>query len=478
MVRVRGLFLPLGVAAFLLTLSCNVSARTQDDPKQDAKPSTPAPQPQERTDKKPAQEKIDKNAAVPKGPSPADELQQAIASAGTDRASLVRNLEAYLKKYPDSQQRPQIYRALVEATLQLQNNEAAADYAERIVALTPDDMSMTLVAIQLLQRTGDQAALKRAVSYAGRVLDFVDHTAMDEKSPKMSAEEWKQAKSRDHAAVLLLRGQLYLKLKDNAAAQKDFEASYAEHPEAGSAEKLGEVAELNKDLPLAIKQYSRAFALAEGVNNGVSRIEIRRKLGNVWRLAHGSDDGLGEYLLRTYDEVSAAAAPKLQKNADAKEVSAFTLRKFPDGAPFSMASTKGDVTVVSFWATWCGPCRALEPQFENVAAQFKGQQHISFIEANCDEDETQVAPYIEEVKPRVPVVFADGLDRFLSVNSLPTVVIIDQAGKVAFRSEGYMEEGFEKELSAAAKRTLSATGSPPAQQPATATPASSSNPSH
>jgi thiol-disulfide isomerase/thioredoxin len=484
MVRVRGLFLSLGVAAFLLTLSCNISARTQDDPKQDAKPSTPAPQPQEKADKKraqekPPQEKNDKNAAAPKGPSPADELQQAIASAGTDRASLVRNLEAYLKKYPESPQRPQIYRALVEATLQLQNNAAAADYAERIVALTPDDMSMTLVAIQLLQRTGDQAALKRAVSYAGRVLDFVDHTAMDDKSPKMSAEEWKQAKSRDHAAVLLLRGQLYLKLKDHADAQKDFEASYAEHPDAGAAEKLGEVAELNKDLPLAIKQYSRAFALAEGVNDGVSRIELRRKIGNVWRLAHGSDDGLGEYLLHSYDEVTAAAAaPKPQKNADAKEVSAFTLRKFPDGAPFSLASTKGDVTVVSFWATWCGPCRALEPQFENVAAQFKGQQHISFIEANCDEDETQVAPYIEEVKPHVPVVFADGLDRFLSVNSLPTVVIIDQAGKVAFRSEGYTEEGFEKELSAAARRTLSASGSTPAQQPATATPASTSNPSH
>src|ERR1700759_2440426 len=294
---VRGLSLSIAVG-LLLTFSAAQSAHAQDDPKQDSKPVTPAPQPAppEKPEKKPAQEKSDKSATAPKAPSPSDELQQAIASAGTDRASLVRNLEAYLKKYPESPQRPQIYRALVEATLQLQNNVAAADYAERIVALTPDDMSMTLVAIQLLQRTGDEAALKRAVSYAGRVLDFVDRTAMDDKSPKMSAEEWKQAKSRDHASVLLLRGQLYLKLKDNAAAQKDFEASYAEHPDSGSAEKLGEVAELNKDLPLAIKQYSRPVALADGSNNGVTRIEVRRKIGNVWRLAHGSDDGLGEYL--------------------------------------------------------------------------------------------------------------------------------------------------------------------------------------
>jgi thiol-disulfide isomerase/thioredoxin len=451
--------LPIAVATLLLSANSAVFASAQDDPKQTAEPVPPAV-PQDQQDKKAALER----AVPPKTPSPNDELQQAISSAGNDRAAVVRNLEAYLKKYPESPQRPQIYRALVEATLQLQDTAHAADYAERIVALTPDDMSMTLVAIQLLQRGGDEAGLKRAVNYAGRVLEFVDHTAMDEKSPKMSPEEWKEAKARDHGAVLLLRGQLYLKLKDNAAAQKDFEASYAEVPGAGAAEKLGEVAEMNKDLPLAIQQYAHAFALADGANNSVTRLEIRRKIGNVWRLAHGSADGLGEYLLRSYDEVTqAAAAAKPKKNADAHEVSAFLLRKAPDGAPYPAAIKKGEVTVVSFWATWCGPCRALEPQFERVAAQFKGEQHISFLEADCDEDEGQVAPYLEEVKPRVPVVFADGLDRFLSVNSLPTVVIIDRDGKVAYRAEGYAEEGFEQELTAAARRALSgAAKSPPA----------------
>src|SRR5580700_1250015 len=44
-----------------------------------------------------------------------EELQQAIDRAGNDRAALVRNLEDFLKNYPESRQRPQIYRALVEA---------------------------------------------------------------------------------------------------------------------------------------------------------------------------------------------------------------------------------------------------------------------------------------------------------------------------------------------------------------------------
>src|SRR2546423_9456876 len=72
-----------------------------------------------------------------KQPTPQEELQRTIDAAGNDRAALVRNLEAYLTKYPESQQRVQIYRALVEACLQLRDNARAADYAERIVALSP-----------------------------------------------------------------------------------------------------------------------------------------------------------------------------------------------------------------------------------------------------------------------------------------------------------------------------------------------------
>src|SRR5215470_8316361 len=115
-------------------------------------------------------------------PTPDEELQQAIDSAGNDRAALVRNLEAFLQKYPEAPQRARIYRALVESNLQLRDNARAMNYAERIIALNPDDISMTLIAIQLLEQNGDEAGLKRAVSYATRVLDFVNRPN-DEKSP-------------------------------------------------------------------------------------------------------------------------------------------------------------------------------------------------------------------------------------------------------------------------------------------------------
>jgi thiol-disulfide isomerase/thioredoxin len=406
-----------------------------------------------------SQSQSSKAAAAAKQPSPEEQLQLTISNSGNDRAALVRNLEAYLKEFPDSRQRPQIYRALVEACMQLRDDARAAGYAERIVALNPDDISMTILTIQLLERTGDEAALRRATNYATRVLEFVERSSSGEKSPRLSQEEWAMEKKRDRMSVLALRGRLELKLKDTIAAQKDFEASYAVLPGATAAEQLGEIAELKKDSNAAIKQYARAFALFDGTNGTISRREIRQKLGNVWRLAHGSDLGLGEYLLLTYDEVSQASiTAKPKKNPDARKPADFTIRKAPDGSAYSLKDTKGKVLVVNFWATWCGPCHALEPLFARVAADFQANADVLFLAADCDEDESLVKTYLEQDKPRTAVVFADGLDRFFTVNSFPTVMVIDRMGKISYRSDGFEPDTFEANLAAAVRRALATAG--------------------
>ena len=403
----------------------------------------------------PSQNPSSSAAASTKHPSPNEELQQAINNSGSDRAALVRNLEAFLKEHPESQQRPQIYRALVEASLQLRDNARAAGYAERIVALSPDDISMTILTIQLLERNGDEAALHRAANYATRVLDFVDRSSSGEKSSKVSQEDWVAEKKRDRMSVLSLRGRLQLKLKDMVAAQKDFEESYALLPGATAAEQLGEIAEMKKDLNRAVEQYALAFALADSSTGPAGRHEIRQKLGNVWRLCHGSDAGLGEYLLLTFDEVSRSSiAAKPRKNASAREPVDFTLRKAPEGTPFPLKGLKGKVLVVNFWATWCGPCHALEPLFARVAADFQANADVLFLAANCDEDESLVKGYLEEDKPRTAVVFADGLDRFFTVNSFPTVLVLDRAGTIAYRSDGFEPDTFEPDLTAAVRRAL------------------------
>ncbi len=94
------------------------------------------------------------------------------------------------------------------------------------------------------------------------------------------------------------------------------------------------------------------------------------------------------------------------------------------------------------------------PQFDRVAQGFQQNHKLVFLAADCDEDETLVAPYVKETKPQMTVVFADGLDRLLSINSFPTIVILDRSGKIVYRAEGYDEEGSQKSLVSAIHQAL------------------------
>jgi thiol-disulfide isomerase/thioredoxin len=395
-----------------------------------------------------------KKQSVPKQLSSSDELQQTIEAAGNDRAALVRNLESFLQKYPQAPERPQIFRALVEACLQLRDTSKAVSYAERLVSLTPEDMSITLLTIQLLEKTGDDPALHRAVNYSSRVIEYVRNSSDNEKSPRVSPEEWAKEKKRDESSLLLVRARLESKLHDSASARKDAAASYALLQNSAAAEKLGELDELEKNYSLAITEYARAFSLLDSSAKSEHRRELRQKLGNVWRLARGSDAGLGDFLLATFDEISSSSAPKPKRNASAKEPFDFVLRKAPAGDAYPLAAQKGKILVMNFWATWCGPCRALEPLYEKAAAEFRDDPNVLFLAADCDDDESLVAPYLDEVKPRTFTVFADGLDDLFRVEAFPTVIVLDRAGKVTYRTDGFGDASFVDELSSAVHRAL------------------------
>ena len=389
------------------------------------------------------------------------ELQKALAEAGDDSAALVRDLTAYLARFPDSPRRPSIYRALVEACQQIRNNNCALDYAERFIALRPDDSQMMLLATSLLQKKGDDTSLVRASGYVSRVLDRVEKTLPEEKPASESLAEWQDGHSQLLAALYYVRGEIETSQKNYDAATKDLGKSNSSRPNALAAEKLGEIAELRNDPAAAIDEYALAFALPEdGPAGKVDRRDLRLKLGNVWRHVHGSDQGLGDAILAAYDRAypaqSEAAKGPAARNKDAKDAFEFVVRRM-DGTPLPLASLKGKVVVLSFWATWCEPCQELEPLFNQVATNYVGNADVAFFAANTDDDQTQVAPFVASQKWDVPVIYADGLDDFMKVDSLPTVLILGRSGNIVYRVGGLPPEGFTESLTAAIQSALGTT---------------------
>ena len=400
-----------------------------------------------------------KDSISKKDADPEIELQKAIADAGNDRAALVRNLKAYLKKFPDAPRKAGVYRALIESCQQLEDDACALDYAEQLIAVHPDDSEMMMLAVSLLQKKGDEQSLVRASGYVTRVIDRIEKSTAGERSQRSSVADWQSQHDDLLSALYSLRGQIEFSQQKYDAAMSDLQKSYGIRANASAAEQLGEIAELRHENQKAIDEYILAFVLPDGGPAAkLDRRALRQKLGNVYRQVHGSEAGLGEAILAAYDRSGAPTAnasfDPAAANKHATEPFEFTLRTL-DGKPTPLAPLKGKVLVLSFWATWCGPCRELEPEFIRIARAYEGNPGVSFFAVNTDEDETLVAPFVAREKWNVPILFADGLDDYFKIESLPTVVVLDQTGKITYRINGYPPEGFSEALTNAIQSNLS-----------------------
>lgn len=381
---------------------------------------------------------------------PEAELKAAIEEAGNDRAAFVHNLEEYLKRFPNTPRKAEIYRALIDANLQLRESAKALDAAERAIAADPQDTSTMMLAANLLEEQGGDAALVKAIGYVTRVYDRIEKTPVEDKPARDSEAEFHAQQRGAEMTLLLVRGKMQSQRHAYDAAIADLQASYKLKANPAAAEQLGEIAELQKKTDAAIEQYLIAFVLPSLEGASVDRADVRKKLGNMWQLAHGSQTGLGEKILETYDRLNQQIkSDESVPNSGAKEPYAFVLGRPGEAAPLKMSDERGKVVVLDFWATWCGPCRESEPMIESVRQLFTESSDIVFLALNSDDDRTRVAPYLAKEKIAGTLAFADGLDTLLNVHSLPTVLVLDRSGKIAYRSDGVDPNTFVASLTMA-----------------------------
>jgi peroxiredoxin len=132
----------------------------------------------------------------------------------------------------------------------------------------------------------------------------------------------------------------------------------------------------------------------------------------------------------------------------AETASDFTLRDI-NGTEQTLSSLKGSVVVLSFWATWCGPCKEEMPHLQAMYGEMKDKGLVVLsISTDDARSASKVKPFIMKMGYSFPVL----LDRESTVigaynpsKTLPYTVVIDRAGNVVRRTSGY-NPGDETEL--------------------------------
>jgi peroxiredoxin len=117
--------------------------------------------------------------------------------------------------------------------------------------------------------------------------------------------------------------------------------------------------------------------------------------------------------------------------------------KSSTGENLRLSEYRGDVVMINFWATWCGPCRQEMPLLDEL---YKRYNRVGFnlLGVNIDDDSGRAMAMVQELGVDFPVLFdaRKEVSKMYDVSAMPVTVIVDRTGQVRYVHQGY-KPGYE-----------------------------------
>lgn len=131
----------------------------------------------------------------------------------------------------------------------------------------------------------------------------------------------------------------------------------------------------------------------------------------------------------------------------------FTL-KSTEGKNLNLVEQRGQIIIINFWASWCGPCRKEMPMLQSLQEKYNSLG-VSVWGINVEQENQAGRDFLADLELSFPIFFdsTNTISANYQVEAMPTTVIVDRSGKVRFIFQGY-RNGYEQKYSKAIKQLI------------------------
>jgi len=129
----------------------------------------------------------------------------------------------------------------------------------------------------------------------------------------------------------------------------------------------------------------------------------------------------------------------------------FTL-KSNTGKNIRLSDLRGQVVMINFWASWCGPCRQEMPILDDLYKRYS-KLGFTLIGVNVEQDSSKANAYLKDIPVSFPILYdtANQTSKLYNVSAMPTTVMVDRNGNMRFIHHGYKpgyENDYKKQIKA------------------------------
>ena len=140
----------------------------------------------------------------------------------------------------------------------------------------------------------------------------------------------------------------------------------------------------------------------------------------------------------------ACSVFSLSVNADEGEIAAnFSLPHLMSPEIFTLSDFKGSIVLVDFWASWCGPCRASFPAYEQIRTRLQkkyGKASFEVLAINVDMEKHEAFSFLEKQKVSFPILDENTggeTQHKYQILAMPTAFLIDGQGRIVMQHSGF-----------------------------------------